>query len=78
VPAIDLDLTVTIDIVNRRYRVTGAHDGFPAYELYVEINSDAAAPVYRFDPGPVARWPDLIIRLFPPEEIHVDTGWIPF
>ena len=47
--SIDWDLTLTINTAGAtpQYTLTGRHDGFPAYEVYVN-----GTPIYLFDPGP--------------------------
>jgi hypothetical protein len=49
--SLDWELDVKLDFARTtpRYRVSGAHDGFPAIELYVD---DELA--YGYDPGPPA------------------------
>jgi hypothetical protein len=56
---IDLNLTVSVDTVARTCTVSGAHDGFPAYEVYVTANGGAGVTAYTYDPvaageGPTA------------------------
>ena len=46
-----------------QYRVEGIHDGFPAYELYIN-----GTPVYQFDPKARAQNP---LSLGPPREWNV-------
>jgi hypothetical protein len=45
-------------------RVTGAHDGFPWYELYVN-----SLPIYQFDPCSAGQWGQ---SLLPPMEWPVE------
>lgn len=78
VPAIDLSLTVTFDLATRRYRVSGTHDSFPAYEIYVEVDGEPAQRLYQHDPGPIGQWPLLILGLFYPEDVSVNSSWNPF
>jgi hypothetical protein len=70
--AIDWDLTITIDTSSgrTRYAITGDHDGFPAYEVYIN-----KTPIWRYNPGsPPFGW-DHIQRLSPPAEVPVnDSG----
>ncbi|HEX7762773.1 MAG TPA: DUF3238 domain-containing protein [Cellvibrio sp.] len=69
-PAINADLNLYLKRVGSALSclVSGDHDGFPAYELYIN-----GVRVYCYDPiargaGPAA--------LFPPSDIMVNTGWI--
>lgn len=48
--AIDLNLSILIDVSARKCTVSGQHDGFPAYEIYVTANGGAGVPVYMYDP----------------------------
>jgi len=60
-PAISYTIVITIDktdIAAPKYSITGSHDGFPAYEIYINNKR-----VYQFDPlatgeGPASLWPD--------------------
>lgn len=57
--AIDYNFGVSIDTSRRICSIQGAHDGFPAYEIYVTANGGAGVPVYTYDPvaageGPTA------------------------
>lgn len=70
-PNIDWDFTFTIDFSTKRpyYKFTGAHDGFPAYEVYINEKL-----IYPYDPGPQRctvrlidpRYPDRMTLLIPP------------
>lgn len=44
-PAIDYDIDVTIDRSAGTYSIVGIHDGFPAYEIYIN-----GKRVYQHDP----------------------------
>ena len=44
-PAIDYSLTVIIDRDKNEYSISGSHDGFPAYEIYIN-----GIRVYEHDP----------------------------
>jgi hypothetical protein len=71
IPSIDLDLTATVNVENGSCKVTGTHDGFPAYELYVEVNDGQPIPCYRYDPGPLSYWYLRMLKLLPPMDIIV-------
>jgi hypothetical protein len=72
-PNIDWDLTLTIDASSSptRWTLTGAHDGFPAHEVYVNGKT-----LYTYDPGPPPySFIPHLIRLFPPLDVEVNrTG----
>ncbi|MBC6478536.1 MAG: hypothetical protein GDA56_12900 [Hormoscilla sp. GM7CHS1pb] len=62
-PNIDADITVEIrqeEGEEAQYRISGSHDGFPAYELY--INGER---VYEHDPREAEKGP---LDLFPPND----------
>jgi len=70
VPDIDADITVEIrqeEGEEAKYRVSGSHDGFPAYELY--INGER---VYEHDPREAGKGP---LALLPPSDISVNEPW---
>jgi hypothetical protein len=72
-PGINADLTVTLQQTRGgpvQYRITGAHDGFPGYLLF--LNDDE---IYRFDPRAEGQTP---LSLFPPMEWDVAVPWTPF
>lgn len=46
----DLSLEITDDGTTKSYRLTGTHDGFPDYELYVN-----GQPIYLYDAGAAGR-----------------------
>lgn len=48
-------------------KLLGDHDGFPAYEVYVE-----GQRLYRYDPVAAGASPTA---LFPPSDVSVSTGW---
>ena len=66
-PNINVDLVLSLDSATDQYRLAGAHDGFPAYELYVNGNQ-----IYGTNPLFTGDDP---FSLFPPEDKSVDTGW---
>jgi hypothetical protein len=68
-PAISSDINVFIRKQNgvAQYRVEGSHDGFPAYELYIN-----GTRVYEFDPKARNQTP---ISLAPPKEWPVNINW---
>ena len=69
-PAINADLSLFLkregDVL--RCLVCGDHDGFPAYELYVN-----GVLIYCYDPIAGGKSPTA---LFPPSDIDVNTRWI--
>lgn len=71
-PPIDANLMVQIRKDNNgqiQYKVSGTHDGFPAYEVY--INGKRA---YSYDPTSTVKSPfNLINSIFP--QIKVDKPW---
>ena len=71
-PAIDTDITVEISrdevrpyVYETNYEVSGTHDGFPAYELYIDNNL-----VYAYDPILVGKDP---LALLPTPEATSDV-----
>ncbi|HEB81817.1 MAG TPA: hypothetical protein ENJ11_03025 [Gammaproteobacteria bacterium] len=73
-PAINAELYLYIKEVNGKlyYKLSGSHDGFPAYELYVD-----ECLVYTHDPVAEGNSP---ASLFPPSditigEISITAGW---
>ena len=71
-PAISWDLTLTIDVSDssRKWDLKGDHDGFPAYELYMNRQQ-----LYGFDPRDTGQ---TVLSLFPPKEINVmEMGDLP-
>lgn len=75
-PAIDWDVTVTIDTSTGtpQWTLTGAHDGFPAFELYVE-----GTALHLYDPGaPPYTFFGHVRKLFPPLDVTVSgSGELP-
>jgi hypothetical protein len=69
-PDIDADLNLYLKMEQGvlRCRVMGSHDGFPAYELYID-----GQRVYAHDPIAAGASP---MALLPPSDIDVDTDWI--
>ncbi|MCZ7593312.1 MAG: DUF3238 domain-containing protein [Kiritimatiellae bacterium] len=66
-PAIDYDFTVTIDStdpLNSTYQITGSHDGFPAYEVYISNQR-----IHEHDPIATGEGP---LSLGPPKEHNVN------
>ncbi len=58
-PAIDAQLLIQFDFAAGTYSITGQHDGFPAYELYINM-----VPVHRHDPVAAGKGPaDLIGKM---------------
>jgi uncharacterized protein DUF3238 len=70
-PAIDWDLTLTIDTsgATPHWTLTGAHDGFPAYEVYVNGQT-----LYTYSPGPGPYGFGDILKLFPPLDVNVNAS----
>jgi hypothetical protein len=67
--AIDWDFTLTLDKTFETgvWTLSGAHDGFPAYEIYVD-----GQPVYRHDPGaPPYDFARDVRKLLPPLDVEV-------
>lgn len=67
--AIDWDLTVTVEKRGEQayYTVSGAHDGFPAWELYIN-----GAAIYLMDPGtPPYRFSRHTRKLLPPLDVRI-------
>ena len=69
-PAINADLNLYLEHMGNALRclACGDHDGFPAYELYVN-----GMLIYCHDPIAGGKSP---FALFPPSDINVNTGWI--
>jgi len=69
-PAIDATLTVGLrrKAGKVQYRVTGNHDGFPDYYVFIE-----AKRVYRWSCVDEGQTP---FALFPPAECAVESGWL--
>jgi hypothetical protein len=70
-PAIDWDLTLTIDTSGAKphWTLNGAHDGFPAYELYIN-----GQPIHTYSPGPGPYGFSDLLKLFPPLDVSVDRS----
>ena len=67
--AIDWDFTLTLDNSAEPgvWTLSGAHDGFPAYEIYIN-----GQPVYQHDPGPAPYdFAKDVRKLLPPLDIAV-------
>lgn len=67
--AIDWEFTLTLDnsVKPGRWTLSGAHDGFPAYEIYIN-----GMPIYRHDPGPPPYgFASDVRKLLPPLDIEV-------
>ncbi|MGE4170816.1 MAG: RHS repeat-associated core domain-containing protein, partial [Candidatus Margulisiibacteriota bacterium] len=73
-PAIDYNFSMDITprgnglppVVN----LTGAHDGFPAYEVYLQNPAGNLTPVYQFMPTGI--FPER--HLYPPMDIHINDS----
>ncbi len=57
---IDLNINASVDAAARRCNVSGKHDGFPAYEVYVTANGGAGVPVYTYDPRTAGKGPGAL------------------
>ncbi len=69
--AIDWDFTLTLDTSTEPgvWALSGAHDGFPAYEIYIN-----GAAVYQYDPGaPPYEFAKDMRKLLPPLDVAVTT-----
>ncbi|HEX8178928.1 MAG TPA: hypothetical protein VF525_05230 [Pyrinomonadaceae bacterium] len=68
-PDIDADITVIIQQHDEHaeYTIAGDHDGFPAYELYIN-----GQPAYQYDPVAHNVGPE---KLYPPMDVKVARGW---
>lgn len=78
IPSIDLDLQVLVNVDARTCSVSGAHDGFPAYEVYIEADGNPGIPCYTFDPGGVGLFPTQMVKLLPPLDVFVAGTNVPF
>ena len=70
--AIDWDITVTLHKQGRQvsWTVGGLHDGFPAFEIYVN-----GKPVYAADTGPQPYgFADTVRKLLPPMDVTMATA----
>jgi len=65
-PAISYTITITIDKTAGTYSIEGSHDGFPAYEIYIN-----GKRVYQHDPLATG---DGLGSLFPDEEYDVNES----
>ncbi|WP_081713996.1 peptidoglycan-binding protein [Cystobacter fuscus] len=74
-PAIDSDVTFLIDPIARTCSLSGKHDGFPAYEAYVAVNSGAGVLVYGYNPLTTGQG---IGALFPPMDISAAISGVKF
>ncbi len=66
-PAISYSIVIIIDKTDPaapKYSITGTHDGFPAYVIYINNKR-----VYQYDPLATGEGP---LSLFPPEEHDVN------
>ena len=67
--AIDWDFTLTLDdsVEPGVWTLSGAHDGFPAYEIYIN-----GTPVYQHDPGaPPYEFAKDVRKLLPPLDVEM-------
>ena len=74
VPDIDWGIRVMLEFDYAKeqayYQVLALHDGFPAYELYLNKKR-----IYEYDPEQAGNSPLTLIPIFPP--IHKETGKLP-
>jgi hypothetical protein len=66
---LDWDFTITIDTSSGmpEWTLTGKHDGFPAYELYINDTE-----IYRYSPGPAPySFFTQVRKLLPPLDVKV-------
>lgn len=68
-PDIDLELFLDLNLPRRELIITGAHDGFPAYEVYVSIEGMGTRRVHEYDPGANTIFNHK--KLFPPTDVTV-------
>lgn len=64
-PAIDYTITITIDKAAGTYSIQGSHDGYPAYEIYIN-----GKRVYEHDPLATG---DGIMSLFGTGEYDINV-----
>lgn len=69
-PAIDYVVTLKITRPGS-VRITGKHDGFPAYEFWRKFDGKAAELVYNYDPRTTG---GTLANLLPPMDKSVDKG----
>ena len=55
-PAINVNATFIIDLTNRECQLVGTYGGFPAFEAYVQGNSDPPVALLQQNVGPEAAW----------------------
>jgi hypothetical protein len=75
--SLDWDFTITIDTSTGtpEWTLTGRHDGFPAYEIYINDME-----IYRYSPGPAPYdFVTQVRKLFPPLDVNVGnlSGTLP-
>ncbi len=73
-PDIDWDFCIEIDgsdFLHPKYKLTGSHDGFPGYEIYV-YSAGGVTTVYQYDPWANGFTPDT--GLPAPKNIFVPSG----
>lgn len=69
-PNIDYEFTLKVTRLGS-VRITGQHDGFPAYEFWRKFDGKSAELVWSHDPRDTG---EGIYSLFPPMEHDVDKG----
>ncbi|MFN5064943.1 MAG: DUF3238 domain-containing protein [Aphanizomenon sp.] len=52
-PPIDFKADLQINPIDKTWIITGGHDGFPAYEAYIQIDNGAVQSMFKFDPRPI-------------------------
>ncbi len=70
-PAIDWDFTIEIDVSgpSPQWTLNGAHDGFPAYEIYINGQT-----IYTYSPGTPPFGLGDLLKLFPPLDVDVSAS----
>jgi Protein of unknown function (DUF3238) len=63
-PSINLDFKVLAELKEGKVTFAGLHDGFPAYEVYMQLDDEPTQVIYRYDPrsedeGPRALFPPM-------------------
>lgn len=78
IPAINVDVTFRIDLINRTCQLVGTHGKFPAFEAYCQANDDPPVPIWQRNVGPEIEWPILIQGLYSPNGVTVTGTQVPF
>jgi hypothetical protein len=71
-PAIDYNINISImpgqNGESDNVEVKGTHDGFPAYEIWVESDGKEGKLIYNYTPGNNST--DML-KLYPPEDVNI-------